>query len=438
MPHLPAHSAGLAVLRKAKSGTDLFSPEGRLRLPAALRIEDGREGLLHDARNLMGALGLYCDLLAVPGVLKPEHRHYADEVRLLGSRSGALIEHLMEREISLLEETVEDGVLPGAASLAGVGCRAQVGAAQVGAAQVGAARDGAVRDGWDGDAEAGTESEVKPVSLRSVVERCSGLLSQMAGGRTIEVNFGPAAAVPVRVAEEAIERVLVNLVRNAAAALVGWRPPSCLPAKDLTGRQVCGGEGRAMGRAAGRLAAGSSVSVRDISADGLADVSPGTIRIGVGLLANRVGEARPWPFRRVRLAVEDSGCGMTPQHLEWLLHGVRAPGRGNHGIGFRVVRELVAASDGELRVMSAPGTGTRVQIEWPMAAVASLEGGHVAGETAKAPDLRGHVQPVARKPVARKPVAWESLARESLARDKSPLRVSRAGDVSGFAEGQGA
>jgi hypothetical protein len=129
---------------------------------------------------------------------------------------------------------------------------------------------------------------------------------------------------------------------------------------------------------------------------------------------------------------------MTPQHLEWLLHGVRAPGRGNHGIGFRVVRELVAASDGELRVMSAPGTGTRVQIEWPMAAVASLEGGHVAGETAKAPDLRGHVQPVARKPVARKPVAWESLAREPVARDKSPLRVSRAGDVSGFAEGQGA
>src|ERR1035441_6527958 len=34
------------------------------------------EGMLHDARNLMGALGLYCDLLSMPGELKPEHNHY--------------------------------------------------------------------------------------------------------------------------------------------------------------------------------------------------------------------------------------------------------------------------------------------------------------------------------------------------------------------------
>ena len=37
------------------------------------------EGLLHDARNLMGAIGLYCDLLSMPGVLShPEHHHYAE------------------------------------------------------------------------------------------------------------------------------------------------------------------------------------------------------------------------------------------------------------------------------------------------------------------------------------------------------------------------
>jgi hypothetical protein len=53
------------------------------------------EGLLHDARNLMGTLGLYCDLLSTPGVLKPEHRHYAEEVRVLGARSVAMIQQLM-------------------------------------------------------------------------------------------------------------------------------------------------------------------------------------------------------------------------------------------------------------------------------------------------------------------------------------------------------
>jgi hypothetical protein len=35
-----------------------------------------------------------------------------------------------------------------------------------------------------------------------------------------------------------------------------------------------------------------------------------------------------------------------------------------------VVRELVAASGGDLRVMSAQGIGTRVQIEWPATAMA--------------------------------------------------------------------
>jgi len=69
----------------------------------------------------------------------------------------------------------------------------------------------------------------------------------------------------------------------------------------------------------------------------------------------------------VRLTVEDSGCGMPPEQLDRLLSGGRAPSRGSHGIGLRVVRDLVADSGGDLRVMSAPGVGTRVQIEWPMA-----------------------------------------------------------------------
>jgi len=70
--------------------------------------------LRHDARNLMGALRLYCDLLSMPDVLKPEHRHYADELRLLNTRSEALIEHLIqllsqERVHGLAEDTSSKG-----------------------------------------------------------------------------------------------------------------------------------------------------------------------------------------------------------------------------------------------------------------------------------------------------------------------------------------
>src|ERR1700726_4657450 len=46
-------------------------------------------GLAHDAGNLLGALSLYSDLLAMPGVLSEEHREFAAELRMLSDRSWA-------------------------------------------------------------------------------------------------------------------------------------------------------------------------------------------------------------------------------------------------------------------------------------------------------------------------------------------------------------
>ncbi|MEO6982038.1 MAG: hypothetical protein ABI072_02855, partial [Edaphobacter sp.] len=52
-------------------------------------------GLAHDAGNLLGALSLYSDLLALPGVLHEEHREYAAELRLISDRSWAMIDRLV-------------------------------------------------------------------------------------------------------------------------------------------------------------------------------------------------------------------------------------------------------------------------------------------------------------------------------------------------------
>jgi hypothetical protein len=77
-------------------------PRGELALrPGRRRSRSGPEtaqdeGLLHDARNLMGAIGLYCDLLSMADVLKPEHSHYAEELRLLSKRNEELIKHLIQ------------------------------------------------------------------------------------------------------------------------------------------------------------------------------------------------------------------------------------------------------------------------------------------------------------------------------------------------------
>jgi signal transduction histidine kinase len=307
------------------------------------------EGLLHDARNLMGALGLYCDLLSMPGVLKPEHRHYAEEVRLLGARSAAMIQQLMGQSIQA----------QGTAACSWLSKSPRLSDANLVIGEATTSVNGITE-------QAG--SAASPVSLRSIVERCSGLLGRVACGQTVEISYGVAAAVPVQVEEDMVERILVNLVRNSAAALAKCEP-ACNPAPDLGGT----GEGEGPGDSAQSSVPARLCSVHETLADPTADETPGSIRIGVGLLVNRVGDAKPWPFRRVRLTVEDSGCGMPPERLERLLSGRRAPSRSSHGIGFRVVRELAAASCGDLRVMSAPGIGTRVQIEWPMAAESSTE-----------------------------------------------------------------
>ena len=122
-------------------------------------------GLAHDAGNLLGALSLYSDLLAMPGVLHEEHREYAAELRMLSDRSWAMINRLVNH------------------SRAGLPTKVQA------------------------------EISVLP----DVVDRCRGLLSRVAG-RTVEISFGVGAFQPVRVPVEAVERILTNLVKNAAEA----------------------------------------------------------------------------------------------------------------------------------------------------------------------------------------------------------------------------
>jgi len=325
------------------------------------------EGLLHDTRNLLSALGLYSDLLSVPGVLKPEHRHYAEELRLMGSRSAALMGRLMVCSSGMAGRPA--GLPSGLPSVLPFGQERMT-------QDCGAAGAEAAGGAFSTDRSGAEWAGAGPVSVRSIVERCSGLLGQVAEGRTIEVIYGPAASVPVLVDEESVERILMNLVHNSAAAL----------------------DGRGTAR----------------------EETPGAIRIGVGLLTGRVGDPSPWPFRRVRLTVEDSGCGMAPEQIERLLESGRTGGRSSREIGFRVVRELVAASDGNLRLMSAPGVGTRVQIEWPVAARTGAPSGP-AGAWGKA-------QVAGREAQASGPPGAQGLGPSPRASEASGAGLGRAGD----------
>jgi signal transduction histidine kinase len=208
-------------------------------------------GLAHDAGNLLGALTLYSELLAMPGVLHEEYRAFAGELRLLSDRSWAMINRLVNHARGERETA---------------------------------------------------ESEV--AVLPEIVERCRGVLSRVAG-RPIEVSYGDGAYELVSVRAEAVERILTNLVKNAAEATVGRES--------------------------------IAVSVKGILDRGR---------------------------RRVVLTVRDQGCGMSEAAVGRLMRAGGISSASGRGIGFCVVRELVAMSGGCLNIHSEVGKGTSISVEW--------------------------------------------------------------------------
>lgn len=228
-------------------------------------VAEGR-GLAHDAGNLLGALRLYCDLMAMPGVLREEHRHYARELQLLSQRSAVLIDRLLNPATTRRKQ-------------------------------------------------GGQEQVIVP----EVVEQCRGLLSRIAQ-RAVEVTYGAGATVPVTVPREAVERILVNLTKNAAQASAG---------SGAIRLRVC------------------------------------RVEDGVG----GAGKAKASPTR-IALSIEDQGCGMSTAAVKVLLGQApaeRQSSQAGHGLGLRIVRELVQNSGGELRLKSQSGCGTTIEIAWAVA-----------------------------------------------------------------------
>src|SRR5450631_2541071 len=76
--------------------------QARRRLEAVVEtlaaVHGGGESLeevAHDARNMVAALGLYCDLLEAPGVLASPNRQCGSELRLVAAASRRIVEKLV-------------------------------------------------------------------------------------------------------------------------------------------------------------------------------------------------------------------------------------------------------------------------------------------------------------------------------------------------------
>jgi signal transduction histidine kinase len=163
-------------------------------------LESGGEsvaGLAHDARNMVTALGLYCDLLEEPGVLAASCLHYGSELRLVAAASARLVEKLAAFE------NPEPAF--------GGGLRRQALADREPGPAVRAPRP--IR--WD-------PIPAEPIAnLAEELLANRNLLAALAGpsiALTVEVEGG---AAPVRLTGEDLTRVLVNLVKNASEAMPG-------------------------------------------------------------------------------------------------------------------------------------------------------------------------------------------------------------------------
>lgn len=233
-------------------------------------------GLAHDAGNLLGALGLYCDLLSAPGVLRPEHQHYAQELRALTKRSDALLSRLLSRPQGPSLDHCDTPVSKAATS--------------------------------NTDAAAALR-EVEPL-LSAIAAPCSAVVCK--APRTMRTPYLPT---------DVFERILVNLVRNAAQAI-----------------EV------AQRRDPARITQGGNT---------------GLIKVSLATLAGNL-----------RLTVEDNGPGMPVTTAAAFLSPSPLPPGASRGMGHRIIHDLVSSTGGKMTLKVRPGRGTTITIQWSVPAEA--------------------------------------------------------------------
>jgi signal transduction histidine kinase len=191
-----------------QTGTRTFATDlERKRVQAVVETLSGRRQpgstaaeLAHDARNMVTALELYCNLLAEPGVLAAQFLHYASELRLVASACRRLVEKLMLLDGQVSQERGRGGnSLPASAGGGGPLQLTRIPTLPQIAEQ---------------------RLLERPIdNLFEEMEANRNLLDAMAGLAISLTMRAEGGARPVYLTAEELTRVLVNLVKNAAEAM---------------------------------------------------------------------------------------------------------------------------------------------------------------------------------------------------------------------------
>jgi signal transduction histidine kinase len=155
--------------------------------------------IAHDARNMVTALGLYCDLLETPGVLATPFEHYGSELKGLAAASRRLVEKLAvlkDGQQDTTRSAVEAGRERGSLSwMEALPSRSRA------------------ENYWE------LSSPVPVANLAEELRSNRNLLAALAGPTISVIVSAERSELPVRVASEDLTRILVNLVKNSVEAM---------------------------------------------------------------------------------------------------------------------------------------------------------------------------------------------------------------------------
>jgi len=344
---------------------------------AALRSEsETLTEVAHDARNMVTALGLYCEFLEEPGVLATPFVHYGQELRLVTAASRRLVEKIVA--LDYRANAYQTNALTSAQTRANISAEA---AAKLAILNSGLTSEGIMPAGPVSSAPAaasGTQRESETFSnpnrrwdllptvpianLAAELAVNRNLLAALAGPSIALTVLAEGCARPVWLSGEDLTRVLVNLVKNSAEAMlsgghidIGLREigPDEIGQPEIGLREL-GTREQTPQQADGLGVAGFLLLTVEDDGPGIPAEREETI-FASGFTSHGLGEGRAQGSAR------RSRGAWSPNYQD---SGYR--GHGHRGLGLTISRSIVEGAGGRITAANREQGGARFALELPL------------------------------------------------------------------------